>query len=208
VCGPWTSFRKTITSPLRRNPVRVCTCTLHIVHFVVWLQKANNYPTRCNYIQFIYIRKLLNTFRVVTPPIIRSSCHCITASGIIKTIIATFRERDWTGALSWMLLDGNSSSCPVTFTKVCSYGLNNARSCDTVTGAPDDGWRHHPKYVEQFTDINKYICIFWDSYWHIFTMHGPLNVKKQQKNWFSLIFIRHVTVKPKADAALKKNSKA
>jgi hypothetical protein len=26
---------------------------------------------------------------------------------------------------------------------------------DTVTRAPDDGWRYHPKYVEQFTDINK-----------------------------------------------------
>ena len=21
--------------------------------------------------------------------------------------------------------------------------------------APDDGWRHHPKHVEQFSDINK-----------------------------------------------------
>ena len=26
---------------------------------------------------------------------------------------------------------------------------------DTVIGAPVDGWRYHPKYVEQFTDINK-----------------------------------------------------
>ena len=26
---------------------------------------------------------------------------------------------------------------------------------DTVLCAPDDGWRYHPKHVEQFTDINK-----------------------------------------------------
>jgi hypothetical protein len=26
---------------------------------------------------------------------------------------------------------------------------------NTVTRAPDDGWRHHLKHVEQFTDINK-----------------------------------------------------
>jgi len=38
---------------------------------------ANNCPTRCNYIQFIYICKPLYIFRVVSPSIIRSSCHCI-----------------------------------------------------------------------------------------------------------------------------------
>jgi len=50
---------------------------------------------------------------------------------------------------------------------------------DTVIWAPDDGWRHHPKHVEQFTDINKlYIVascwIIIDTY---YTMHGPLNIK-------------------------------
>jgi len=34
------------------------------------------YTTRCNNIQFIYICKLLYMFRVVFPPIIRSSYHC------------------------------------------------------------------------------------------------------------------------------------
>jgi len=38
---------------------------------------ANNCPTRCNYIQFIYTCKPLYMFQVVSPPIIRSSCHCI-----------------------------------------------------------------------------------------------------------------------------------
>jgi hypothetical protein len=26
---------------------------------------------------------------------------------------------------------------------------------DTVVCAPDDGWKYHAKYVEQFPDINK-----------------------------------------------------
>jgi hypothetical protein len=26
---------------------------------------------------------------------------------------------------------------------------------DTVVCAPDDGWKYHPKHVEQFPDINK-----------------------------------------------------
>ena len=31
---------------------------------------------------------------------------------------------------------------------------------DTVICAPDDGWRYHPKHVEQFADINKlYIVV-------------------------------------------------
>jgi hypothetical protein len=31
---------------------------------------------------------------------------------------------------------------------------------DTVIlAAADDGWRYHPKHIEQFTDINK-LCIF------------------------------------------------
>jgi len=25
----------------------------------------------------------------------------------------------------------------------------------TVLRAPDDGWRYHPKYVKQLTDLNK-----------------------------------------------------
>jgi hypothetical protein len=50
---------------------------------------------------------------------------------------------------------------------------------DTVIWAPDDGWRYHPKYVQQFTDINKLYIVA--SCWIIiatyYTMHGPLNIK-------------------------------
>jgi hypothetical protein len=38
---------------------------------------SNIYPTRCNFTQFSYIWKMLYTFRVVNPPIIRSAYNCI-----------------------------------------------------------------------------------------------------------------------------------
>ena len=41
------------------------------------LKRSNIYPTRCNVTQFIYIWKLLYMFRVVPPPIIRSTYNCI-----------------------------------------------------------------------------------------------------------------------------------
>jgi len=36
-------------------------------------------------------------------------------------------------------------------------GVTNTRSVDTVVCAPDDGWRYHPKHVEQFPD--KINCV-------------------------------------------------
>ena len=38
---------------------------------------SNIYPTRCNITHFVYIWKLLYMFRVVSPPIIRSTHTCI-----------------------------------------------------------------------------------------------------------------------------------
>jgi hypothetical protein len=49
----------------------------------------------------------------------------------------------------------------------------------TVVCAPDDGWRYHPKHVEQFPDINKLfnVASCWIYIGIYFTMHGPVNVK-------------------------------
>jgi len=45
--------------------------------------------------------------------------------------------------------------------------------------APDDGWRYHPKHVEQFPD--KIDCVKLHLvgyiYWNVLTMHGPMNFK-------------------------------
>jgi len=45
--------------------------------------------------------------------------------------------------------------------------------------APDDGWRYHPKHVEQLPEINNLsnLCILLVIYQNILTMHGPLKVK-------------------------------
>jgi hypothetical protein len=36
-----------------------------------------------------------------------------------------------------------------------SNGVTNTKCCRRVVCAPDDGWKYHPKHVEQFSDINK-----------------------------------------------------
>ena len=76
----------------------------HLTFYVHWSMHrvicVNNYPTSCNNIEFIYICKLLYMFQVVSPPIIKSSCHCIY------------------------------SIChELTLTTGSSNGLNNARYC-------------------------------------------------------------------------------
>jgi hypothetical protein len=44
---------------------------------------------------------------------------------------------------------------------------------DTVVRPPDDGWKYHPKHVEQFPDINKLcdVASFW-IYEHIGILFG------------------------------------
>jgi len=65
--------------------------------------------------------KLLYMFRVVSPPIIRSTNNCIYSNGCLVP-----------------------------------------DAVDTVICAPDDGWRTHPKHVEQFRDkINCIIASCW-----------------------------------------------
>jgi hypothetical protein len=69
-------------------------------------------------------------FRVVSPPIIRSSC----------------RESDWT--VTAVPVQSRSRKFAVTF-------LLMPDAVATVTCALDGGWRYYPKYLKQFTDINK-----------------------------------------------------
>jgi hypothetical protein len=46
---------------------------------------------------------------------------------------------------------GSNSS---TIAADSSNGVTIPDAVDTVVSAPDDGWKYHPKYVEQFPDIN------------------------------------------------------
>jgi hypothetical protein len=67
-----------------------------------------------------------------------------------------------------------------TVTAICRYRgrVGTGLSVLWVAYAPDNGWKYHPKYVEQFPDMNKLcnVAYCW-IYWNILTMHGPINVK-------------------------------
>ena len=52
-------------------------------------------------------------------------------------------RRSWNSSISSMTAAGSNND------------VTNTRCCNTVLCAPDDGWRYHPKHVEQFPDINK-----------------------------------------------------
>ena len=82
----------------------------------IFVGNGNNYPTRCNNIQFIYICKLLYMFQVVFHPSSGAHNTVSTVSGIIETVTATCRECGWM----------RTSSHPATFS---SNGLINARYC-------------------------------------------------------------------------------
>jgi len=81
-------------------------------------------------IQFIYIWKLLYMFRVVSPPIIRSSYNCIYSIWYLSHCYC-YLPLSWK---SWNVIRD------AVYTVVC---------------APDCGWSYQPKHVEQFPDINK-----------------------------------------------------
>ena len=67
-------------------------------------------------------------FRVVSPPIIRSAYTVSTASGTCQTVLL-----------------------PVAIVEELEL-LQVPDPVDAVVCAPDDGWRCHPKYVEQFPE--------------------------------------------------------
>ena len=48
---------------------------------------------------------------------------------------------------------------------------------DTVVCAPDDGWKYHPKYVEQFPD--KINCVTLHLSGHIVENRIKLRTRKQ-----------------------------
>jgi hypothetical protein len=54
----------------------------------------------------------------------------------------------------------------------------------TVECAPDDGWKYHPKHVEQFSDVNQ-LCNFASCWIHIeilLGVHPILHISKIRVN--------------------------
>jgi hypothetical protein len=78
-------------------------------------------------------------FRVVSPPIIGSANNCIYSIWYLS-------HRYCYLPLSWKRW--NSFECVVGGVTV--WQIPDA--VDTVVCAPDDGWRYHPKHLEQFPD--------------------------------------------------------
>ena len=81
---------------------------------------SNIYPTRCNFIQFIYIRKLVYMFRVLLPPIIRSAYNCIYSIWYLphRYCYLPLLWRSW-----------NCSSNSSTTAARSSNGVANTRCC-------------------------------------------------------------------------------
>jgi hypothetical protein len=76
-----------------------------------------------------FIWKLLYMFRVILPPIIRSANNFIYSICYLSHCYCYWQVT----VTVWQIPD----------------------AVDKFVCAPDDGWRYHPKHVEQFPDINK-----------------------------------------------------
>jgi hypothetical protein len=92
-----------------------------------------------NKMQRIYIWKMLYMFRVVFLLIIRIAYNCIYSIWYLS-------HRYCYLPLSWK--SWNRLECAVG-------GVRLTDAVDTVVCAPDNGWKYHPKHVEQFPNINK-----------------------------------------------------
>jgi hypothetical protein len=101
-------------------------------------------------------------FRVVLTPIIRSAYNCIysiwyfSQTLLLSAAIVEELEPVWV-CCGWLRpptahSNGSNSS---TIAADSSNGVTNTRCCKHSWCAPDDGWKYHPKHVEQFPDINK-----------------------------------------------------
>src|SRR5215475_5130587 len=57
---------------------------------------------------------------------------------------------------------------------------------DTVVCAPDDGWKYHPKHVEQFPDMNKLcnIASCWLYIGILLGAHPILHISRIRVNGF------------------------
>ena len=86
----------------------------------------------------VYFCKLLYMFRVVTPPVIRSTYNC------------NYSIWHWSNRLSYLPLSWSSWNCIPTAPwqrKVGETVWPVPDAVITVICAPDDGWSYHPKHV-------------------------------------------------------------
>ena len=80
-------------------------------------------------------------------------CHTVTAT-------CRYRGRVGTGlSVLWVAYVTHSTLKPVPalprYRQIAVTVCQIPDAVDTVVCAPDDGWKYHPKHVEQFPDINS-----------------------------------------------------
>ena len=123
--------------------------------------------------------ELLYIFWVLSPTIIRSINNCVYSIWYLSKrycyLPLLWKSWNWFGCgvgillyckvfyliLVWLQPHQNrsiqfphhtqTSSKSSTIAAGSSNGLTSTRYVNTVVYAPDDGWRYHPKYVEQFS---------------------------------------------------------
>ena len=125
-----------MTASLKKHTTKFSFCNWSIVHLLVPYTNKKYIPI---YIQqdatlhSLFISGNCSTcFGWYLHPSSGAHTTVSTASGICHTVTATGRYRQ-VAVTVWQITD----------------------AVDTVVCAPDDGWRYHPKHVEQFPDIIK-----------------------------------------------------
>jgi hypothetical protein len=126
----------------------------HDIMFIIL--KYFQYMSKMQLYTIYFVCKVLYMFRVVPPPIIRSAYDYPQHLALShRYCYLPLSWKSWN--CSWKSWIAAGSSNGVTNTRCRRYSL-----C-----APDDGWRYHPKHVEQFPDINElckvafcFICIW------------------------------------------------
>jgi hypothetical protein len=96
-------------------------------------------------------------FRVVLPPIIRSAYTCIYSIWYLSHCYCylplSWKSWNWFECAVGGIRHPQHTETSKWQTALTVWKIPDA--ADTVVCAPDDGWKYHPKHVQQFPDINK-----------------------------------------------------
>jgi len=135
-----------------------------LLSFTILEYYSNMYSTRWNVTQFLLSGNCSTCFGWYHHPSSGPQTTVSTASGICHTVIAICRYRGRVGtglSVLWVAYASHSTLKPVPtlprYRQIAITVWQIPDAVDTVVCAPDDGWRYHPKHVEQFPE--KINCV-------------------------------------------------
>ena len=114
---------------------------------MICLEYSNIYPTRCNFTQFILSGNCSTCFRWCLHP----------SSGVLQLYLQHLVFVTPLLLPAAIAAGSSNGLLPAAIAAGSSNGVTNRRCCRYSCSAPDDGWRHHLKHVEQFPD--KISCV-------------------------------------------------